>query len=120
MTVMLIKRAVSLRSARLWLPLACVIFSFFSFASMACAAQCAGADCVQVADDSAPTNSGDTQNLDIMIAGGCMLCCNIIVDQIALTGVPPLHPPLYAAALCQQSSRHIAPDIPPPRSFERF
>lgn len=120
MTVMIIKRAMSLRSAPVWLPLACVMLSFFSFASMACAAQCASVDCVQVVDDSVPTNSGNTQNLDIMIAGGCALCCNVIVDQIALTRVQPLQPPLYVAALSQQSSRHIAPDIPPPRSLERF
>jgi hypothetical protein len=63
----------------------------------------------------APTGSNSNQCLDIMVGGGCVLCRNIIPDQIALTGVHPFRPLLYSALLRQQSYRHIAPDIPPPR-----
>ncbi len=115
MTMTTIKRTASVRGARLWLLFACVMLAFFSFASMACAAQCSGIACAQIAGDTAPTDDNGTQGLDIMIAGGCVLCCNVIVDQPALTSVQPLPQQLYAAVLAQQSSRRIAPDIPPPR-----
>lgn len=118
MTMMTIKRTASVRGAHFWLPFACVMLAFFSFASMACAAQCSGIACAQMAGDTAPTNDNGTQGLDIMIAGGCVLCCNVIADQPALTSVQPLPQQLYAAVLAQQSSRRIAPDIPPPRMFD--
>jgi hypothetical protein len=118
MTMMTIKRTASVRGARLWLSFACVMLAFFSFASMACAAQCSGVECTQMAGDSTPTNGDDPQGIDIMVAGGCVLCCNIIVDQAALSAEQPLRPPLYAAVFAPQSSRRIAPDIPPPRVFD--
>lgn len=118
MTKMTIKRTASARGARLWLSFACVMLTFFSFASMACAAQCSGVECTQMAGDPAPTNGDDPQGIDIMVAGGCALCCNIIVDQAVLSAEQPLRPPLYAAVFAQQSSRHIVPDIPPPRMFD--
>jgi hypothetical protein len=115
MTMMTIKRTASVRGASLWLPFACVMLAFFSFASMACAAQCSGVECTQMSGDPAPTNP---QGIDIMVAGGCTLCCNIIVDQAALSAKQPLSPPLYAAVFALQTSRRIAPDIPPPRVFD--
>jgi hypothetical protein len=117
MTVIAIKQIAFLRGTRLWLPFACVMLAFFSCASMACAAECSGTDCAQMTSDPAPTKGDAPQGFDIMIAGGCALCCNIIVDQAALSAEQPLRPPLYAAVLTQQPSRHIAPDIPPPRSL---
>ncbi|MEK6638596.1 MAG: hypothetical protein AABY88_10985 [Pseudomonadota bacterium] len=68
--------------------------------------------------NSAPINGSDTHDIDIMMAGGCVLCCNIIVDQATLSAEQPLSPPLFVAVLTQQPSRHIAPDIPPPRIFD--
>ena len=118
MTGIAIKRTSSLRGARLLLPLACVMLAFFSFASMVCAAECSGTDCAQMAGDPAPTNGNDPQDIDIMVAGGCALCCNIIVDQAALSAEQPLRSPLYSTVLAQQPSRNIAPDIPPPRMFD--
>jgi hypothetical protein len=120
MTVMTIERRTLVRHSRLWLPFACVMLAFFSFASMACAAECSGTDCAQMAGDPAPTNDNNSQDIDIMMAGGCALCCNVIIDQAALNAAQPLRPPLYAAVLAQQSSRYIAPDIPPPRMFDLF
>jgi hypothetical protein len=118
MTVMDIKRTASLRGAGLWLPLVCVMLAFFGFASIACAAQCSGTNCAQMADNSVPPNSNDTQDFDIMMASGCILCCNIIINQAAFIAEQPLHPPFYTAVLAKQSSRHITPDIPPPRMFD--
>ena len=117
MTMMTIRLAASVRGVRLGLPFACVMLAFFSFASMACAAQCSAIECIQMAGNPAPTDDNGTQSLDIMVAGGCALCCNIIVDQAALSAEQPLRPPVYAAVLAQQSSRLIAPDTPPPRNL---
>jgi hypothetical protein len=110
-----INRIISLALSRVWLAVACIMLVFFSFASMACAAQCSGIDCAQMADKTIPTGSNNNQGFDIMIGGGCVLCCNVIADQTALTVAQTFRPLLYFAILTQHSSRHIAPDIPPPR-----
>jgi hypothetical protein len=110
-----INRAISLPLSRVWLAVACLMLAFFSFASVACAAQCSGVDCAQMADETAPAGSNSNQGLDVMIGGGCVLCCNVIADQPALTGAQAFRPLLYSAIPAQQSSRRIAPDIPPPR-----
>jgi hypothetical protein len=115
MTMMTIKRAASVRRAFFWLPLGCVMLAFFSFASMACAAQCSGTNCAQMSGDTAPKDDNGNQGLDIMIGGGCALCCNILVDLPALSGEQPPSPLLFSAVLAQQSSRRIAPDTPLPR-----
>jgi hypothetical protein len=118
MTMMTIKRTVSVRGAHLWLPLACVMLAFFSFASMACAAQCSGVECAQMAGDTAPTDDNGSQDLDIMVAGGCVLCCNILADSPVLSAAQPLDSLLFSTIFSPQSSRHIAPDIPPPRIID--
>lgn len=118
MTMISIKQAASVRGARLWLPLACVMLAFFSFASMACAAQCSGVECAQMAGDTPPTDDNGSQDLDIMVAGGCALCCNILADSPVLSAAQPLDSLLFSTIFSLQSSRHIAPDIPPPRIID--
>jgi hypothetical protein len=113
-----IQRTLSLSRIRLWLPFACVILAFFSFASVACAAQCSDVDCAQMTDKTAPMDDDkEPQSLDVMIGGGCMLCCNIIVDQPILQPTESTRPLQYSFVPMQHPLHRIAPDIPPPRIF---
>ena len=115
---MAISRIILLPRSRVWLPFACFMLAFFSFASMACAAECSGVDCAQTAGAPSDTEDNNTHGLTVMISGDCVMCCNIMTDQPVLAGAEPLRPLPYAIALAQQSSRHIAPDIPPPRMID--
>lgn len=112
------RRITLLPHSRIWLPFACLMLAFFSFASMACAAQCSGVACTQTADTPSHNEKNDTHGITVMIGGDCVMCCNVMTDEPVLTSIEPLRTLPYATAPMQQSSRHIVPDIPPPRKID--
>jgi hypothetical protein len=111
----------SLPFPRIFLSFVCAIIALFSFGSIACAASCGGVNCHENGQKSdRPINQGsDAKNgLCGMLGGGCSLCANVIPQHLALTDAPKPFGIDYGIFSETQSTRHIAPDIPPPRSID--
>jgi hypothetical protein len=101
----------------LWLSLALGITALFGFGSIACAQICNGANCTEISKGHPPAGQPDLHHK--MVCGlVCSLCINIIPTPITADIKSQTSPQLYFTSLKPQSSRYIAPDIPPPRRFE--